>query len=221
MTNKKKTKELSKGKCNICNEVIAKNVMTKHLVLHQKEKASSRGSSNHFHLLVEGRYNREYWLHLEVPAKTSLKKLDSFLRDIWLECCGHLSLFRIAEDNFSSSPDRGFGDRGMNTPLEEVIHPGMKFIHEYDFGTTTELMLKIIGEYEDEGNDIQILARNVPPVMTCMKCKERATHICTECTWDEAGGLLCETHAKHHQHDEEMFLPVVNSPRVGMCGYCG
>lgn len=221
MTNRKKTKEPSKGKCDKCNEVIAKNVMTRHLALHRKEKSSSRGSSNHFHLLVEGRYNPEYWLHLEIPTSISLKKLDSFLRDIWLECCGHLSLFRIGEDNFSSSPDRDFADRSMNASLEKVIHLGMKFTHEYDFGTTTELMLKIIGEYEGERNDIQILARNVSPMMTYMKCKELATHICTECTWDEVSGLLCKIHAKQHKHDEEMFLPVVNSPRVGMCGYCG
>jgi len=35
-----------------------------------------------FHLVVEDRYNRAYWLHLEVDAKKTLDTLDSFLWDI-------------------------------------------------------------------------------------------------------------------------------------------
>lgn len=31
-----------------------------------------------------------YWLYLEAPKTNSLVKLDSFLRLVWLECCGHL-----------------------------------------------------------------------------------------------------------------------------------
>lgn len=36
-----------------------------------------------------------YWLYLEMPARATLTDLDGFLRDIWLECCGHLSAFDI------------------------------------------------------------------------------------------------------------------------------
>ena len=44
--------------------------------------------------------------------------------------------------------------------------------------------------------------------------------VCTECVFDD-GGWLCETCAVKHECGEEMLLPVVNSPRVGMCGYTG
>jgi hypothetical protein len=37
----------------------------------------------------------------------------------------------------------------------------------------------------------------------------------------QARALLCDDCAADHEHDEEMFLPVVNSPRIGMCGYSG
>jgi len=30
-----------------------------------------------------------------MPARATLTDLDGFLRDIWLECCGHLSAFDI------------------------------------------------------------------------------------------------------------------------------
>jgi len=46
-----------------------------------------------FHLVVEGQYARDYWLHLQAPVYRTFGELDSVLRAIWLECCGHLSAF--------------------------------------------------------------------------------------------------------------------------------
>ena len=43
-----------------------------------------------------------YWLHIEIPAKATLEDLDHFLRAVWLECCGHLSSFDIADETFIS-----------------------------------------------------------------------------------------------------------------------
>jgi hypothetical protein len=37
----------------------------------------------------------DYWLHLEAPITATLRALDGYLRDLWLECCGHLSIFEI------------------------------------------------------------------------------------------------------------------------------
>jgi hypothetical protein len=37
---------------------------------------------------------------------------------------------------------------------------------------------------------------------------------------DSPNGWLCDAHAEKHKH-QDMFLPVVNSPRVGQCGYTG
>ena len=33
--------------------------------------------------------------------------------------------------------------------------------------------------------------------------------------------FLCEVHTEKHDCGEEALLPVVNSPRMGMCGYTG
>jgi hypothetical protein len=45
--------------------------------------------------------------------------------------------------------------------------------------------------------------------------------VCAECVWeDEDGARFCEAHADEHEHDD-MLMPVVNSPRTGMCGYDG
>ena len=48
-----------------------------------------------FTILVEGSFFNEYWMYLEVPANTILRRLDNFLRDTWVECCGHMSMFVI------------------------------------------------------------------------------------------------------------------------------
>ena len=184
----------------------------------------SRRPDKCFHLLVEGRYAPEYWMHLRVPAGMKLNKLDDFLRATWLECCGHLSAFRIDGRSYAVISMDGSDERNMNHAMEKVLYPDIKFYHEYDFGTTTELALKVLAEEEFKvpAKSIKVLARNSPPEFFCMNCQSPATQVCVECSWEGEGeGLLCEKCTAQHECDEEMFLPLVNSPRVGMCGYEG
>ena len=153
-----------------------------------------------------------------------LNKLDDFLREIWLECCGHLSAFRIDGRSYAVVSMDGFDERNMNHAMEKVLYPDIKFYHEYDFGTTTELTLRVLveEEFKAPANGIKLLARNTPPEFFCMNCPSPATQLCVKCSWEGDGqGLLCGKCVAKHECDEEMFLPMVNSPRVGMCGYQG
>jgi predicted RNA-binding Zn-ribbon protein involved in translation (DUF1610 family) len=213
--------------------VFNKAAMTRHLKGCLDSPAAKPGkpnkwvARNSFHLLVEGRYAREYWLHLDVPAAVTLAKLDEFLRHIWLECCGHMSAFTIGEVRYSVAllPDP-FSDESdeldMNRKLKEVLSPGTTFTHEYDFGTTTELKLKVLSQGIRAGtsSEVRILARNEPPPIKCESCGKDATQVCSQCLWDSAA-WFCDKCAKKHKCGEEMLLPAANSPRVGMCGYCG
>jgi hypothetical protein len=82
--------------------------------------------------------------------------------------------------------------------------------------------LKVISEGASalKKNEIRVLARNEPPVIPCDKCGKPATQVCTQCM--HAGeGWLCDACAAQHDCEDPMFLPVVNSPRVGVCGYTG
>ena len=67
---------------------------------------------------------------------------------------------------------------------------------------------------------VRVLARNDAPVLPCDVCGKEATHVCTRCIYDDQG-WLCDACVAEHECGEEMLLPVVNSPRVGMCGYEG
>lgn len=219
----------SKGICQFCHSVLSKAAMTRHL-----ETCASRTSvapttsrkptkkTRMMHLLVEGRDQPQYWMHVELPAEITLQTLDDFLRRTWLECCGHLSKFEIARISYASYPDPEFGDKGMHVRAGSILSPGMQFLHEYDYGTTTELRLKVMAEREAEtkGKPLQILARNEAPLIACEKCGKPATEVCAQCIY-EGEGWLCDTCAQEHACGEEMLLPVVNSPRVGMCGYTG
>jgi len=197
------------GRCFNCNKSFSKAGMTKHLKSCLKED----GDTELFHILVDGIYQPEYWLHIEIPAGAKLKDLDQFLRDIWLECCGHLSAFEVDGRDYKG---------GSTTALEKLLGPGMEFYHRYDFGTTTELRLNVISQRKGEVNGkekVRILARNDPPEINC-GCGKGAKWICVEENMGE-DCYFCDDCADGHECGEEMFLPVVNSPRMGVCGYEG
>jgi hypothetical protein len=209
------------GKCSLCGESISKAAMTRHLSKCGQTRTpaipGTPGPAPSFHLVVEGGW-KAYWLHLSAPAKAPLSKLDAFLRHIWLECCGHMSAFEIGGIRYSRSPMEE--ERGMGTPLGRVLDVGTKFGYEYDFGSTTELRLTVVGFWnlDKPKGAVQLLARNEPPPIICSQCKSQpAAEICTAC--EEA--WLCESCVAEHDCGEEMFLPVVNSPRTGVCGYTG
>lgn len=361
-------KQISNGTCAYCKETFPKNVIKRHLNTCKERQAAQEAANQKsrakkerlFHLLVEGRGLPMYWLHLEVPASAKLADLDQYLRDIWLECCGHLSAFRIDKMSYSISPEEDFfsmGFPGSNDPLGgtfpimppveapppelaplysldfeglfnkhfdeqrtkvadetgevfvqrvmklvvgeiaetlekslgaamisdlkealgadlkklpakdmltrldaleqeaiqeaaslpplppffdnfreenmdkalgDVLKVGTKFDHEYDFGSTTELTLKVLSEREGvalgkKKAPVVLLARNEAPEILCEVCGQPAVLVCTNCNWGGVAysnqGAVCKKCAKKHKCGDDMMLPIVNSPRTGVCGY--
>jgi hypothetical protein len=182
--------------------------------------APAKPPTRSFHLFVDVRRAQEYWLHLAVPVGASLSSVDYFLRKIWLECCGHMSALTIEGQRYGCQPLDELEESGMDVQLSRVLQPGLVFTYEYDYGSTTELRLKVVGFWDrgTEGDDIELLARNDAPQVACHQCGKRpATEICTDCQC-EGEGWLCEECADEHECGSDMFLPVVNSPRAGVCG---
>jgi hypothetical protein len=166
-----------------------------------------------------------HWLHLEIDRNARLADLDDFLRRTWLECCGHLSEFEVDGVRYGGGDDdwMDYGEsRTMEVSLGSVLRKGTTFRHTYDFGSTTQCALRVVAldDAPIGKNAILVLARNDPPVFPCSKCDQPAVSICTECMWSE-DAWLCAPCAKAHECGEEMLLPVVDSPRVGVCGYSG
>ncbi len=106
--------------------------------------------------------------------------------------------------------------------LRDLLFDGAKFQYEYDFGSTTRCTLRVtaVRTAPLKAGEVWLLARNDPPRLVCDHCGALATAICTECMWDEEG-LLCAEHLATHACGKDMCLPVVNSPRTGVCAYSG
>lgn len=181
-----------------------------------------------FHISVWAWFDPVYRLELEVDSRAPLRHLDSFLRRIWLECCGHLSAFRIDEREFHSHPDPDMLDWGppvssMNVQIRRVVQPGQRFSYEYDFGSTTKLALRVVEERiaAFPGQAVSLIARNEPLQFDCVDCRKPGVSLCSSCSYD-GEAWFCENCGLNHENEDEHFLlPVVNSPRMGVCGYAG
>jgi hypothetical protein len=217
--------ESTKGACGYCGRTVTRTGMARHLPACAKRREAvtaagqkTGGNRTWIHLQVQDGWNGSYWLHLEMDAAATLEQLDRYLRAIWLECCGHLSQFSAG------------GWRGRVFPMRakagQVFRPGAELTHIYDFGTESVTRIKAIAERQGAAlskHPIVLLARNDPLEMRCMECRETAEWLCIECIYaHEAEGTLCQAHAETHpHHDYGEPLPIVNSPRVGLCGYTG
>jgi hypothetical protein len=171
-----------------------------------------------YHLGVRDARRGDFWLYLEMPGSVLLVDLDHYLRQIWLECCGHLSMFSIGGWGGDEIP--------KNRRVSQVFTPGLEVTHIYDFGTDSLTLIKLVGTREGKPlTDLPVflMARNNRPDWKCMVCDEPAT-------WLRAGGyrdgeddlFLCDEHVRDKEDEYEDYLyPLVNSPRVGLCGYFG
>jgi len=221
--------EQTKGKCAACGAVVDRGPIYDHL------KACFPGGRIHrkkvvrdFHVLVEAPGLEDYWLHLAVPTDLDLSSLDYFLRDIWVECCEHLSEFRIQGRSYLSEgagqdPWSGKRTYTMSQRLKDILRVGMAFDYDYDFGSTTSLRLRVLRGLDTSTNKIRILGRNEPPKFRCEICGERDAEVVCGTCGEGGGGWFCRECAEGDEHacGNEMLLPLVNSPRVGVCGYSG
>jgi hypothetical protein len=223
------------GACNLCGEEVDLADAADHAAQCAPAHDKSAGDEKTLtQLEVTAPGSPPYWLLAEARADATLEALDRFLRGIWLECCGHLSMFRVGNtEYFSRGYDLGAGDvylpgagprpvqRSMAARLEQALpSAGRPFDYEYDFGSTTALHVRVTGERRGRigRGAVRLLAQNLPIVWSCAQCGAPATLVCSICLGDSSS-LVCQRHARRHHCGEEMLLPVVNSPRMGVCGY--
>lgn len=200
----------SKGNCYICGKTLAKTGAKRHLLSH--EYIGEKNEACRL-IKIEDMYDKDYWLYVDIPFTSTLRSLDSFLRDIWLECCGHLSAFYVGR----------YEKVGMNKKIA-MIPDGSVLTYEYDFGSTTELKVSFVGTItrKKQKQAVRLLVRNEAPQYTCNVCKKTAETICVECIYDVENPFFCEECAESHCDETEHYmLPIVNSPRMGVCGYDG
>lgn len=203
----------SEGKCCFCGKTYTKAGFSKHLVTHLKD-LETKPSKISYHIKIEA---GPYFLHLLIDGEKKLVDFDTFLRNIWLECCGHLSGF---SDNTGE-------EIGMGKKIKAAFKNAEKLRYEYDYGSTTELDISILAEYNVETKEgIKLLSRNEPLAIMCSTCeKEPATQLCQAHMY-EGNAIFCDKCSEKHEEECADFAdyaatPIVNSPRCGICGYEG
>ena len=137
-------KRQSRGKCGYCGREAAKGGMLSHLSacrqLNEIVAASDRMPGRKIgltHLRVTDSWSGDFWLDLEMEGSAALRELDRYLRYVWLECCGHLSMFTTG----------GWGEDdeiSMETRVDRVLQPGVDLVHIYDFGDSTETLVRSV-----------------------------------------------------------------------------
>ena len=241
----------SEGKCLFCSKTFAKAGINRHLATHLKEKVKTGKKGLSFLLKVETNKrwgSTPYFLSLWVDGEATMKTIDDFLRAIWLDCCGHLSAFTdpnnrrpFGWDFFEATELKEKGNAGeydqlmedetgeisMSRKVKKALYEGLVLNYVYDFGDSTELTITVMNEYPVKADEnIVLLSRNEPLHMMCFVCRKvPATQMCMTCmTNGEA--YFCDRCAQKHEKECEEFadyasMPIVNSPRTGVCGYTG
>lgn len=191
---------VSNGNCFICGKVAGKTAIKNHII-----KYHNGGDEPCYLIKAEGAYDKDYWLFFTIPLDATLSAVDKFLRKIWCECCGHMSAFHMGCREFGKA-------RKVS-----VLSVGDTLLYEYDFGSTTEIILTVVDEISrvKQHEKVQLFARNASPQKLCEQCGAPATVVNA---WENE--VLCDNCAENVE-DEAAIMPIVNSPRSGECGYDG
>ncbi|CAK8725142.1 B box-type domain-containing protein [Candidatus Electrothrix aarhusensis] len=213
----------TRGACAFCGRQMTGNGMVKHLsACPERKKALGENDGKTgkeekiYHLKVQDAWLIDFWLHLEIRGSATLKDLDSYLRTIWLECCGHLSQFSVGANGNKIA---------MNTEVGTLFHSGLVLTHLYDFGDSSETLIKVVTEREGTpmtAHPIYLMARNELPAVETCGCGKPGAWICMDCADDaDEVVILCKKHAEEEKYQDHAMLPIANSPRTGRCGYEG
>lgn len=234
----------SEGKCFFCNKIFAQRSISQHLLTHLRKKENEySGKKRGVSFLVKVKAE-DMFLILWVDGKTTYGEIDLFLGNIWLDCCGHLSSFteKPSKPGNEYNPEsvgnflKGMvfgnddsddylceGEINKETTISDNYSKGKKIKYDYDFGSTTSLDIILADKINIPAtSSIVLLSRNEPLEILCNKCKKKAAvEICT-IHYD----VFCEDCVQKHKKECSDFedyasLPVVNSPRMGVCAYEG
>ena len=212
------TQKVSSGTCLLCRASVTKRSALKHGTACLQASDWPTGDEPSLLIMAQGRYQKKYWLVVLARHDARLGDLDQLIRDVWVECCGHLSAFRIGDDAYYSEPESYTDD--MHIPLSHVVAPGSTFIYDYDFGSTTSLELKVIEEASiapPEGS-LCLIARNSRPRIPCDLCGDEAAFTLEDHDRD-CLCYYCRECLSMIDHDPDDLEIISNSPRSGTCGY--
>jgi hypothetical protein len=185
-----------------------------------------------------------YYIYLAAPDHLSLRDLDVYLRALWLQCCSHMSCFSTDTGKeyypqlFSNPSFPNFENHFLMSEMaiSDFFSANDHCAYEYDFADRTQLQIQVIQRITNAPKQkFTLLIRNEEPQYYCDSCQERIIiRYCQACRQSFCEGCFVSSHLQDTKKKEsksvknskkmcgsDYCLPVVNSPRVGKCGYVG
>ncbi len=218
-------KRQAMGKCAFCNRDYTKRGMARHLAICPERGVAPVASRKRtisdgvYYLRAQDCEGYGFWLDLEIHGWGTLDDLDQFLREEWLGCCDdHESGFYIdVRHSFEVAKSNH-----IHTAFENV----KRVYYSLLTGGSSVLascyisVVKVRVDARSSELRTTSMARNVGHDFTCRECCKPAVEFCSVCSlpdelWEDT---YCEQHGSVHLHDQHSFmLPLVNSPRQGIC----
>ena len=210
--------KVSSGTCLICRAPITKRKALNHGMECLQTANWPTGKKPSLIIMVQGQRSKKYWLIVLARHDALLGDIDQLIRDVWVECCEHLSSFRIGGAMYDSDDEHSTD--AMAVPLADLVFPDSTFSYDYDFGSTTSLDLKVIGETPVTPPDTRLclIARNNLPTVPCDICGDKARFILGDPD-EENAHYYCSECLESAELDPEYVDIISNSPRDGICGY--
>ncbi len=206
----------TQGKCEKCGEAVSERAGAEHAL-----GCFSGAGRDYYVVFLKSPDWKQFWMFAALRGDSSLEDLDELLRDKWMECCGHLSMFTTPSVRYLSQYME-FAEEGevrmKDAKIARVLKPGMEMDYEYDFGSTTGAQIRVMGKAALRvKKKAAVLVRNEMPFFPCAYCGEKSH-------WIQSDGsfkTVCKKCSRKEGEEEEMLLPLVNSPRIGTCGFRG
>jgi len=186
--------------CQLCKKSFGCKQIYVHYAVCIAEKYTQEYSGHYVvSFLSRGMCNNQYYIYAIINPKTTFATIDNYLRNKWLNCCGHLSNFECEKKQISKRATfKTYADKDI--------------IYEYDMGSTTTIYMQksILIKSDKEPLKTTYLhnvLQNDPFKFNCKICDKPASY------HDGVYQFVCETHKD--KADNYLLTQIVNSPRMG------
>lgn len=210
--------------CTCCNKKFGNRKIKDHVSECVKNTVTEESGYLMEFMAYNDITNTFHYMHALFGSKCKLSHIDKFLRDMWCECCGHMSIVHVFDAETDIRKDGKFRD--LISKYDETN----QFTYEYDMGDTTTIFFRILKKLNDNNSTkYKLLYRNEQQNVKCdnyTKCKTFASHIfyrdrhilyCKDCLDD----IVTKLKKQNEDFDESNIMKqaITNSPRSGVLCY--
>jgi len=211
------------GICFVCNAQFPIAECKKHMNECVNNMIAETDNSNQsltiLHLVAE--VDPKYWLYVIVRSDATLKDLNKFLREYWMED-DHLSCFEYISA-ITTIPTMTLKEIPMKSTIKTVFcDTSVNVQYIFDYGAWTYVYIKLVGiaVSKKEISHPMVIAKNVPLYHECTECKKApgvALCSCDKCMCEGCSVNGCA----ECQLEQDELSPVFDSPRMGRGGFDG